>query len=134
MHRLVEPLVTQNGGDVVKFEADNCFAHFPDVDRAVTTAAEIQETFERENRTIAENLKLSAGIGISWGRILVFEDLDFFGEAVNTASRLGEDIANSGEILICDAARNQCGNFQSAKLNDADRVAGIGTFKVLYGE
>jgi class 3 adenylate cyclase len=37
-------------------------------------------------------------------------DSDVFGAEVNAASKLGEDIAKSGEILVTGAFRDQCGD------------------------
>ena len=44
-------------------------------------------------------------MGIGYGRILNIADHDLFGDEVNLASKLGEDIAGMGEILLTSAAR-----------------------------
>lgn len=43
-------------------------------------------------------------IGIGYGPILLAAE-DFFGDEVNQASKLGEDIAGHGEVLLTGAAR-----------------------------
>ena len=48
-------------------------------------------------------------IGIDFGRFLLIEDADFYGGPVNLASKLGEDIAKSGQILVTDNAMKQPG-------------------------
>lgn len=48
-------------------------------------------------------------MGIGCGRILRVGDHDVWGREVNAASRLGEDTARSGEILLTSAARAALG-------------------------
>ena len=45
--------------------------------------------------------------GIGFGNILNIGDEDLFGNEVNLASKLGEDVAERGEILLTAAARAQ---------------------------
>jgi adenylate cyclase len=42
-------------------------------------------------------------IGIGFGRVLLLSN-DLFGDEVNVAYKLGEDVARSGEILVSEAA------------------------------
>ena len=43
-------------------------------------------------------------IGVGFGRLLVVGDEDVFGEEVNLASKLGEDVAGPGEVLLTESA------------------------------
>ena len=45
--------------------------------------------------------------GIGYGEILVIENEDIFGSEVNLASKLGEDLAQRGEILLTESAHNR---------------------------
>lgn len=96
MHKIVAPLTEAHGGSVVKFEADNAFAVFPTAWDAVRTASEIHLAFARENQP--EKIRVS--IGIDSGQVLMVDGIDVFGNPVNRASKLGEDIAEPGETLI----------------------------------
>ena len=49
--------------------------------------------------------RLYASIGIGFGDILVLADEDLFGDEVNLASKLGEDVAQGGMVLLTEAAR-----------------------------
>jgi adenylate cyclase len=51
-----------------------------------------------------EEFNIRVGIGIDYGEVLLIGGPDYFGMAVNRASKLGEDVANSGEILITKTA------------------------------
>src|SRR5438477_1915480 len=49
LHHLVRPIVIEHGGRVVKTEADNVFAAFPDVAAAVAAARRVQEQLASAN-------------------------------------------------------------------------------------
>lgn len=104
MQETVRPLVHEHGGSIVKFEADNGFAVFPDPESAIRTAIEINRASDRENARYSEEYGIHLSCGIDHGRILYIEGRDFFGDAVNTASKLGEDMADPGEILVTRSA------------------------------
>lgn len=104
MQVFTRPIVERHGGIVVEFHADNLMAVFPDVDEAVEAGVDI-------NRALAHDLNgegkpsISVAIGIDYGRFLFVANEHCYGDTVNVAFKLGEDIARSGEILITDGAR-----------------------------
>ena len=104
LHGLVAPLVAAAGGRVVKTEADNVFAVFPDVAPAVGTARAIQRRLAAANVFLPDDWDLHASIGIGYGELLMVGGDDLFGGEMNLASKLGEDVAGSGETLLTDAA------------------------------
>lgn len=107
MQKITEPIVATHRGKMVKFEADNGFAVFPDPESAILAALEMNAAFRKENASHAEEFDIRVSCGIDHGRILLIEGKDFFGEAVNIACKLGEDLAGPGEILISQAAGDQ---------------------------
>ena len=88
------------GGTPVKFEADNCFAMFPTVDDAIECALSLNTAFDKANEGTPDELDIRVAIGIDFGRILLVDGSDFFGHPVNRASKLGEDLARPGEVLV----------------------------------
>ena len=44
-------------------------------------------------------------VGLGFGRVLRIGDADVFGAEVNAASKLGEDIAKAGEILVTQGVK-----------------------------
>lgn len=100
MQLIVEPIIERYQGRIVKFEADNCFAWFPDADGAIDAAIGIQLGVEATNRTTPAELEIAVACGIDYGDFLLLEEEDFFGHPVNRASKLGEDIAGRGDILV----------------------------------
>jgi class 3 adenylate cyclase len=107
LQTIVRPVIAQGGGHVVKTEADNVFATFDDVPEALATARAIQRSLDAANTFLPEDWDLHAAIGIGYGPILLIGDADLFGSEMNIASKLGEDVAARGEILLSSAARER---------------------------
>lgn len=101
---IATPIIQQQQGQVVKQEADNLFATFAQVDFAVASAIKIFHAFDRINVELPADQDLYAGIGIGFGTTLVVGNEDLFGHEMNLASKLGEDLARQGEILLTEAA------------------------------
>lgn len=104
MQLTAAPIITGYGGRVIKFEADNCFAMFPNALGAVQSAIALNHAFDAANILTPDELDIRISCGIDHGRILVIDNSDYYGHAVNRASKLGEDLASPGEILITGTA------------------------------
>lgn len=104
MKRLARPIVEGHAGKVVKEEADNLFCLFPTCAAAAGAAHGIVAALDAANPGLPEDLRLYASIGIAHGRVLDLAGEDLYGDAVNLACKLGEDIAQRGEILIAEQA------------------------------
>lgn len=121
MKQIATPAVLANGGVVVKSEADNLYCLFENPVQAVSAAREIIARMEEANPGFLEDRRLYASIGIGHGRILNLDEDDMFGDEVNLASKLGEDVADRGMVLLTEAARAE-----AAKAGIATREAGTG--------
>ena len=104
LHSIALPVIEQHRGEVIKVEADNIYSVFEDVPQAVAAAADTVGRLEAANTMLPEELDMRAEFGIGYGHILIVEDDDFYGTEVNLASKLGEDVASGGEILLTEAA------------------------------
>jgi len=104
MQLVTEPIVKQHAGQVVKFEADNCFAAFDKPHDAARAAIALNTAFSAMNLFTADEFDIRVSIGIDDGDVLMIGGPDYFGNPVNCASKLGEDIASPGEILISEHA------------------------------
>lgn len=104
MQLTTEPIVKSFGGFMIKYEADNCFAVFPDPLSAVNAAIAMQRAFTAENLVTSEALDIHISCGIDYGKILIIGHEDCFGEPVNRASKIGEDLAAAGEIFVTKEA------------------------------
>ena len=99
MQRLMAPVVEAHGGQVVKFVADNLFATFTSAEAAALAAIAMQRVLSEANAGFA------IAIGIDHGRFLLLPEGDAWGDPINVACKLGEDLARAGEILLTQAAR-----------------------------
>ena len=99
------PCVEQKRGKVIKADADNLFCTFDTVDEAVWAGREIQKRLSDANLILPVDKHLYAAIGIGYGNILIMDDEELFGDEVNLACKLGEDIGGRGDILLTSAAQ-----------------------------
>ncbi|MCP5160320.1 MAG: adenylate/guanylate cyclase domain-containing protein [Hahellaceae bacterium] len=104
MQLITAPIIEAHGGYVVKYEADNCFAAFPKTKAAIAAGIAINKAFTVENESTPDEFDIRVACGIDFGQILLIGGKDYFGNAVNRASKLGEDIANPGELLVTKEA------------------------------
>ncbi len=104
MQVTVEPIIDSFEGIVVKFEADNCFAVFPKPLAAIRAAVAMQLALDASNIITSDDLDIHIACGIDYGKILIVEMEDCFGEAVNRACKLGEDIGIADDILVTKEA------------------------------
>jgi class 3 adenylate cyclase len=104
MHAIVKPIISECGGTVVKEEADNIFAVFPDVKSAVEVAIDSLKQTAAVNTTLPPEMDIYLCIGIGYGEVLMLEGEDMYGSEFNLAAKLGEDLAERGEILLTDSA------------------------------
>lgn len=107
MTAIATPFIQQHQGFVIKQEADNLFAAFPEVAEAVGAAVDVLKAFKVVNMGLPSEHDLHASIGIGYGTVLMVGEEDVFGSEMNLASKLGEDLARAGEILLTAAAFNQ---------------------------
>ncbi|HEX7999341.1 MAG TPA: adenylate/guanylate cyclase domain-containing protein [Pyrinomonadaceae bacterium] len=104
MQQVVAPTVEEHGGEIIKWEADNVFAVFAEVERAIEAAVDIMKRFSAANTMLPDEMDLYAKFGIGYGETLIIERQDLYGGEVNLASKLGEDLARRDEILLTESA------------------------------
>jgi adenylate cyclase len=104
MQLISQPIIERSGGTVVKFEADNCFAMFDKPLEAVKAAITLNAAFNEINVYTEERFDIRISSGIDYGDVLLIGGPDYFGATVNRASKIGEDLASPGEILITRSA------------------------------
>ena len=105
--QIIAPLITDNNGLLMKCDADNCYAYFERTDDAIQASFDINAALFESNdkHSIAEQIYVS--VGIDYGRVLLIGDKDYYGDPVNTASKLGEDLAIKAETLVTERAIKQ---------------------------
>lgn len=104
MESVARPAVRDNGGVVIKCEADNLWAVFDTPAHALEAALDIFRVFDAINTVVPEQRDIYGSIGIGFGSTLIIGKHDLYGPEMNLASKLGEDLAESKEILLTRAA------------------------------
>lgn len=94
--QILTPVVSANGGRVVKYMGDGVLVEFASAVAAVKAAIALQAAFSKANDVSPNPILLR--IGINLGDI-VSEGADIFGDGVNVAARL-ESMAEPGGIWV----------------------------------
>lgn len=97
------PLIAAHGGRLLKQEADDLIAIYPDAREALTSALAMLRATRALNRKLAEDDRIYMCMGIEYGSLLQLDD-DAFGDPVNVAFKLGEDLAEPDEVLVGSTA------------------------------
>ncbi len=98
--QIVAPVIEGNNGILLKCDADNCYAFFDKPDDAIRASFEVNRALFAANDAFGIGEQIYLSVGIDYGRVLLIGDIDFFGDPVNTASKLGEDLAIREEVLV----------------------------------
>ena len=106
MEGTARPAVRENHGTVIKQEADNLLAMFGNPVDALEAAVDIFRAFDAINTVLPDSRDIYGAIGIGYGETLVVGDEDLYGNEMNLACKLGEDIAVKNQILLTPAAYN----------------------------
>jgi len=124
--RILLPIVALHDGILIKVEADSFLILFKRPERALDCALEMQKASRKYNRRRRPEERLLLCVGIGYGDVLRIGDSDVFGQEVNAASKLGEDTAKSGEILITDATREAITKLRKLRYDELGvDVAGV---------
>ncbi len=129
---VIEEIKNRNG-EIIKFFSDNCFAWFESPYEAVECAVRMMQASQVIHEESAEPLKIC--IGIDYGEFLLIEGNECFGHTVNRACKLGEDIADTEEILVSVRAVEAMDNADTLNLErrryDISGIE-IDAYKVIY--
>lgn len=121
--RLLVPVIEEFDGILIKMEGDSMLVIFRNVNKAVECSKAMQECLEEYNTTRADEEKVLLCVGISCGKILKIGDFDVYGSAVNKASKLGEEVASAGEVLLTEDVTGLCGSDFKFKEKHAKNIS-----------
>jgi adenylate cyclase len=106
---VLDPLLTQHQGRVVKLMGDGVLAEFASAVNAVECALALQQNMAKANASLDATRHIVWRIGINLGDVMV-EGTDLYGDGVNIAARL-EAMGKPGEVLVTgtvfDSVRNK---------------------------
>jgi adenylate cyclase len=95
---ILEPVVREYGGRIVKVMGDGVLVEFASAVKAVEAALELQGKFAEANAALPENRRIVLRIGINLGDV-IGDGSDIYGDGVNIAARL-EALAEPGGIWV----------------------------------
>ena len=104
MQLTIQPIVDTYNGTVIRFEADNAFSKFKSPGKAISACIALNLAMRSANLLTPEELDIEVSCGIDHGKCLIPKESDFWGVAVNRASKLGEDLGQPGQILVTEEA------------------------------
>jgi len=107
--QIIAPIIADNNGLLLKCDADNCYAFFESTDDAIQASFDVNAALFESNEAFDAIEQIFLSVGIDYGRVLLVGETDFFGDPVNTASKLGEDLAIHAETLVTDRALEHSG-------------------------
>jgi adenylate cyclase len=102
---LIDPMIAEHRGRIVKTTGDGLLAEFPSVVDAVRCAAEVQRGMLDREPGLPDERRIRWRIGVNLGDVIA-EGGDIFGDGVNVAARL-EALAEPGGICISRTVRDQ---------------------------
>lgn len=100
---LLEPLVSEHQGRIVKLTGDGMLCEFASIVNAVTSAMAIQQALAEHEAETPEEERIRFRIGVNLGDVVCEEDGDLYGDGVNIAARL-ESIADAGAVVVSGTA------------------------------
>jgi adenylate cyclase len=132
---IADKILKKNGAMSQRILGDNIFAEFFSVDEAIKASIEIKLAINSHSFILKSSVTFGANFGIGYGNLLFSERFHgYYGEEMNLASKLGEDIAADGEILITKQAFQKMQAKDKYKLeNKKQNMSGIeiAYFKIL---
>ena len=116
---LIDPLIAQHGGRIVKTTGDGLLLEFSSVVAAVACAIAFQEDMVERNADTSDDKAMRFRIGAHLGDVIVEGD-DIFGDGVNIAARL-QEIGEAGGVTISRAAHENVAGRIDARFVDAGK-------------
>ncbi|MEK6795313.1 MAG: adenylate/guanylate cyclase domain-containing protein [Spirochaetota bacterium] len=132
--RILVPIIEENDGILLKVEGDSFLVIFRNVIKALQCALSMQRILMIYNQNKADVEKVLLCVGLGFGKVLKIGDADVYGAEVNAASKLGEDTAKAGEILVTDAVRTHALDMKDISFAEIeDSPPGADTaYRVIY--
>lgn len=104
---LFQPLIAAHGGHCLKHEGDSLLVVFDQPHHALACAHAMVQATQRANMPQrAPEDRIEVCLGLGFGTVLRIGAHEVWGAEVNAASKLGEEVAQGGEIWVTDAFRD----------------------------
>ena len=124
LRRICRKLFPQHNAIDFRFHADNAFAEFKTVDEAVLCARSVVDHFAEKKLNMGKEIFQSC-IGIGYGEVVRCNYEGVFGNEMNFTAKLGEDVAEAGQILLTENAYNNISTPITDTSIESVRVSGV---------
>src|SRR6516225_6635824 len=101
---LLDPMIAEHHGRIVKTTGDGLLVEFASVVDAVRCAVEVQQAMPERNTGLAADNRIELRIGINLGDVIVEGD-DLYGDGVNVAARI-EALADTGGVFVSNTVHD----------------------------
>src|SRR3984957_5525144 len=102
--QILDPLMAEHGGRVVKLLGDGTLAEFPSVVAAGNCSLALQDAMSRTEQELDHALRIRFRIGVNLGDVMIEGD-DIYGEGVNVAARL-QTLASPEGVCVSKTVRD----------------------------
>lgn len=132
--KILLPIVERHDGLLIKEEGDSFMILFRRLERGLDCALAMQRACRQVNERRRPEEQILLCLGLGFGKILRIADQDAWGREVNSASKLGEDTAKAGEVLITAAAHDALRSRTDLRFENvgATSLGPEENFRVLY--
>jgi class 3 adenylate cyclase len=119
-HVLLAPIIDDHQGFLLKAEGDSMLLLFRRPTSALSCAIEMRRACQRINVRRSEEEAILLCTGLGYGDVLRVGESEVFGAEVNAASKLGEDTAESNEILVTSAFQEACAEVDGVRYEELE--------------
>ena len=120
-HEIAEPILRTLGGEVLRADPESLVVLFRRPMDAVMAARAVNRAFEEHNSGVSEDHKLSICLGIGHGKMLRAGGC-VYGDQVNQAYRLGEDVFGKCEVRLTPEAYEKVAHLESLQFRESGSV------------
>lgn len=120
-HEIAEPILRTLGGEVLRANPESLVVLFRKPMDAVMAARAVNRTFEEYNAGVSERDKLSISLGIGHGKVLKVGNRAY-GDQVNQAHRLGEDVTGKCEVRLTPEAYQGVKHLASLQFRESGQI------------
>jgi adenylate cyclase len=132
--RVLVPVIEERDGILLKTEGDSMLVMFRNPAKALACSIAMQGVLEEYNKDRSASERVLLCVGLGYGDVLRIGDDDVFGAEVNAASKLGEDEADAGDILVTNSLRDAVEAIEGADFKPIDFIppGADGAYRVAY--
>lgn len=127
-HEIAAPILKALGGEVLRADPESLIVLFSKPMEAVMAARAVNRAFEEYNSQATPENALAISLGIGHGKIIKAGD-KVYGDQVNQAARLGEDVEGKCEVKLTPEAYEGVKHLQSLLFRQSAPIQ-LGGFEI----